>query len=610
MRAGQKALSRRTDKRQAAASLITPARVLLVLALALAVLTHIAALGFSFVDDDTTQIVGEPHIQSWHFFSQYFTQDIWLHKCGSNYYRPLFLTWMLLNYTFFGLEPMGWHAGVLLVHALATTLVYLLAVKLWKNPLTASFAAVLFAVHPVAVEGVAWVSGANEPLMTVAFLLSLWCYVHSRERGQQLWLWISVLWFLTALLVKETAIILPALIAINEASSAFGRRPSARNVQDHGRSLKTTGQAKTTRDFPRRLAATITPYAVALLVYLSARGLALRGLAPAHRNGATMLTVISTWPAVLCFYLKEILIPWPLGLYHALPLVTHYRIGNFLLPLLGILAIGGGLALWSRRMPQVGLACAWVLLPLLPVMTSVAYFDRGQLVHDRYLYLPLVGASMLGAMAVRQLRLFERLLFAVPLAQVAVLSVLVCIFGIATVAQTDTWASNQTLYGHAIAVAPNSAPANVAWAQELSAEEQPQAARDFYRRAIASDPEDFRTYYSLGFFQAHAQQWEDAERSLVKVTELQPHEPCLFFGLALVQAAAGKMPEAEASFRRSCAKSPVPEGAHLHLASLLERQGRLREAREEIRAELAIAPDPRAQDEMVLLDQELNGQTK
>jgi cytochrome c-type biogenesis protein CcmH/NrfG len=621
MRSGQKSVSRRADKRRASgtdkstAPLVTAPRVLLVLALALAVLSHIAALGFAFVDDDTTQVIGEPHIQSWQFLPQYFTQDIWLHKCGSNYYRPLFLTWLLLNYMFFGLEPLGWHAAVLLVHALATALVYVLVAKLWQDPLTAGFAAVLFAVHPVAVEGVAWVAGANEPLMTVMFLVSLLCYLHARERGQKLWVWSSALCYLAALLVKETAIILPLLVLIYEAASAIGRRPSAGDGRDYGRTPKAVRLAAIKQPPPGHanlgsLATALVPYAAAVLVYLGARGLALHGLAPAHRSSVSLVTVFSTWPAILWFYVKELIIPWPLGLYHTLPFVTQYRMGNFFGPLLGLIAIGAGLAAWSRREPRVGQTCAWLFLPLLPVMTSVAYFDRGQLVHDRYLYLPMVGMVMLGALALRRVKLLDMTRFGLPLTQVVILSAVVCIFGIATVAQTGTWRSNQALYRHAVAVAPDSAPANVAWAQELSAEDQPEAALRYYRQALALDPDDFRTYYSLGFFQAHSQQWEDAEKSLVKVTQLKPQEPCIFFGLALVQKAAGKLPEAEASFRRACSTSPVPEGAHFQLASLLESQGRLREAREELEAELAIGPDPRAEREIEELDQQGNRQTK
>jgi Tfp pilus assembly protein PilF len=610
MRATQKRPSRHADNRHAAetsrrfTALVTPARILLVIALALAVLTHIAALGFSFVDDDTTQIVGEPHIQSWSFFPQYFTQDIWLHKCGSNYYRPLFLTWMLLNFTFFGLEPMGWHAAVLLVHALAAALVYMLAAKLWKDPLAAGYAAILFAVHPVAVEGVAWVAGVNEPLMTVLFLVSLLCYLHGRERGRHLWTWISAATYLAALLVKETAIILPLLVLFYEISFQ-GFKVS--KVSGSGQRAQDIQKSKSPALATRNVFMVLPPYAVAALLYLGARAFALNGLKPSHNNGIRVLTIISTWPAVLWFYLKELAIPWPLGIYHALPIVTRCRFGNFWAPLLGLLVIAAGLLAWSKWDVQVGRACALLFFPLLPVMTSVAYFDRGQLVHDRYLYLPMAGFAMLAALALRHITRFKRTASELPPAQVAVLSAVVCIFGIATVAQTATWANNESLYRHAVSVAPDSAPANVSWAQEMSAEGQPEAAMRWYRKAVALDPDDFRTYYSLGFFQAHFHHWDEAEQSLLKVTQLQPREPCLFFGLALIQESAGKLLPAEASFRRACATQPVPERAHLELARLMERQGRLQEAREELKAELAVAASPRTEEELEQLNRQLDG---
>jgi cytochrome c-type biogenesis protein CcmH/NrfG len=562
--------------------------ILLGLALALAFLTHAAALGFPFADDDTTQIVGEPHIRSWHFLPQYFTQDIWIHRCGSNYYRPAFLTWLLVNYTLFGLEPMGWHATAILVHLLATGMVYALAAKLCRHQIAAGFAALIFAVHPVSVEAVAWVSGVNEPLMTVLFIASMLCYFQGRERQKAGWQWASALFFLAAILVKETAIILPLLVLLYEWRPGPGLKREISSSKP-----------------------VLASYAAAVLVYLAGRAAALHGLVPAHGSHFALPVVLSTWPAALWFYLKELVVPWPLGLYHTLPLVTRHRWQNFYLPICGLLAGSAALAACSRRMPSVARLCAWVVLPLLPVLVGLSSFERGQLVHNRYLYLPLAGFSILCALALRQLP-FGIARFRSPVSaseaaapemhwpwiQFAAVSAVVGILAVAAVVNTDTWSDNQTLYRHAVAVAPGNAAANVSWAQELAAEEQPEAALAFYRQAVALDPDDSRTYYSLGFFQARLKQWHEAERSLVKVTQLKPDEPCLFFGLALIQEEAGDLSPAEASFRRACAAPPVAEGAHYEFALLLEREGRIAEARAQLKAELAIAPDSEARAEL------------
>ena len=80
----------------------------------------------------------------------------------SNYYRPLFLVWLRLNYSLFGREPLGWHVTSILVHALCAALFYLLAVRMVGNTMGAGIGALFFALHPVHVESVAWTSGVTE----------------------------------------------------------------------------------------------------------------------------------------------------------------------------------------------------------------------------------------------------------------------------------------------------------------------------------------------------------------------------------------------------------------------------------------------------------------
>ncbi len=141
--------------------LFEPSRWLLFAALAMAFLAHIAALSVPFLLDDQAQIVMNPHIRAWHFVPGYFTSDVWSQMgCGSNYYRPIFLLWLRLNYCLFAVDPRGWHTAALALHVLATGLIFLLARRVCKDGTAAGCAALIFAVHPVTVESVTWISGA------------------------------------------------------------------------------------------------------------------------------------------------------------------------------------------------------------------------------------------------------------------------------------------------------------------------------------------------------------------------------------------------------------------------------------------------------------------
>jgi len=134
-------------------SILQSPRFLLAIALVLTLLSYIAICRFDFVYDDHQQIEANPAIRTWERLPSYFTSHLWANAANqqsSNYYRPLFLVWLRLNYLVFGTHAAGWHATSLLLHLLATFLVYVAARNLLKmsgmeSPETvAAIAAVIF----------------------------------------------------------------------------------------------------------------------------------------------------------------------------------------------------------------------------------------------------------------------------------------------------------------------------------------------------------------------------------------------------------------------------------------------------------------------------------
>ncbi|MGB9489529.1 MAG: glycosyltransferase family 39 protein, partial [Terriglobales bacterium] len=176
---------------------------------ALAILVYVMALRYPFIYDDIGQVLKNPSIQSWQNLPQYFTHNVWSHlNAVSNYYRPLFLLWMLLNFSLFGTNPAGWHAASILLHAGATALVYLLARRDLKDNAAAGFCAAIFAVHPIHVECVTWISGVTEPLLAVLFLGCVLCYRRWLDGSDRRWYTASLVLCALALLSKETAVII------------------------------------------------------------------------------------------------------------------------------------------------------------------------------------------------------------------------------------------------------------------------------------------------------------------------------------------------------------------------------------------------------------------
>src|SRR5215217_4240386 len=143
-------------------------RMAIIAVLALTFIAYAGTLGYQFVYDDRSQIVENSFVQSWANAPQFFTEHVWQHvypNSPGNYYRPIFLIWLLLNYTLFGLNAFSWHLTTVTVHLAATALVYVFARRLSKDELTATIAALVFGLHPVHLESVAWVSGVTDPLL-------------------------------------------------------------------------------------------------------------------------------------------------------------------------------------------------------------------------------------------------------------------------------------------------------------------------------------------------------------------------------------------------------------------------------------------------------------
>ena len=133
------------------------------------------------------------------------------------FYRPLLLVSFILDYQLWGLNPFGFHLSNVLLHALNGCMVYLLAFLLYKRRIVAFTAGVLFTVHPIQTEAVAWISGRNDVLLTFFSLITIISF-HTWRRSEGRKRVFSYIGFLLGyccvLLTKESGIIVPVLVVL------------------------------------------------------------------------------------------------------------------------------------------------------------------------------------------------------------------------------------------------------------------------------------------------------------------------------------------------------------------------------------------------------------
>ena len=168
--------------------------------------------------------------RSWSYLPRLLSTNLWSHMSAGaydRYYRPIFSLWMLVIHTVAGLSPSVWHFANVLLHVIVTFLVFELAVAVLDISIAASAAALLFAIHPIHIEDVCWVSAGNEIIFTGLTLCSLLFLFYGNGQSRRTYVWLSLVVWGLALFTKETT---TALLPLFVLLAYFGWPRSKRNA--------------------------------------------------------------------------------------------------------------------------------------------------------------------------------------------------------------------------------------------------------------------------------------------------------------------------------------------------------------------------------------------
>lgn len=333
-------------------------------------------LAMDFVYDDIDFICNNTSIRDLGKIPDLFTRNLSAGITGAPaepYYRPIAGTSTIIDYQLWGTRPAGHHLTNILLHIIASLLVYQVSRRLLTHDGAALAAALLFAVHPVHCEAVAWVS-ARTDIMPTIFILAAFLF-HLRARGGNLLRNSAAGMFFTfcALLSKETGVLVPLLILAHEF------RTSERTPW-------------TIVKFPLLYALPIIPYGV---LRCSTETADLFGNHPFPWRLATGLEILPK-------YLGLLFMPIDHRVFYDIPIRTA--------PMDPIVLVGGAvmlvvclaaLYLWTRR-SLTGFALIWILATLMPVSALPAIIQPAPMA-ERYLYLPSFGVAIIVGELVRRI---------------------------------------------------------------------------------------------------------------------------------------------------------------------------------------------------------------
>ena len=602
------------------------------------------SLSFDFVWDDHPQIVNSPIIRTWNNLPRAFGSDLWYHVARHQvYYRPLFVAWSMLNYTLFGLRPWGWHLGVVLLHVGAVAAVFYLARRLGLEYWTAALTALIFALHPIHIEPVAWISAASDTMVTMFAALAFAAFLNGRdpERKNRAAWWIASLTLLAcALLTKEMAVMFSALVGIYAWLCPAEQKPSA-----PGHRVLTA-------------AIEAAPYALVTLAYALLRGHALPHVTGQFDPSHGVMDMLRTLPLVLSIYLRQLLIPVGITALYYTPYVTSAILSQVVAPaaVLGVALIG--LWYWNRceGNSTVAFAGLWLLIGLTPAL-YLRNFGNGDFVRDRYMYLPSIGFAILAAVGLRRLPSIKA--WSAQAVQGCAVLMLCSGYVCASIAQQVYWGNDLVLLVRGQSLYPENPYTEAGLAKEYSqmgahdraialaqsvvrdhpdygygplalAEAYIHAGRfaegriwldrvdpDYaksevgmagvaglygqmgdYERALAlcseilsKEPNLYSALYNCGNIHLLDGQYKDAEQLLSRAVQLVPEQtaPKHFLGRALLQD--GQNAEAQPYLQQAVAMDPKVWDYHYWLAVSLEKSGNLSAARIEYQWALQLNRD-------------------
>lgn len=487
-----------------------------------AVVTFVAflpALGNGFVAwDDDRNFLDNPHYRGLGP-----AQLAWMVSHLDAHYVPL--TWLTLglDHVLWGMNPAGYHLTSVLLHAANAVLVYAVARRLIAAALPgtaggalalgSAVAALLFAVHPLRDESVAWATERRDVLCGLFYLLTVLAYLRYCASASRRWYRLSLAFLAAALLSKAMAVTLPVVLLLLDAYPL--RRRAWREKLPF-------------------FALSLAAGAVALVAQRAAGATStVTFLGPLERVAIACYS--------LAFYLWKTLVPRHLSPIYELPARVDAFASSYVASTLAVLALSVLAIALRRRWPAFTVVWAGYVVTVLPVSGLVQVGP--QIAADRYTYLALLGGAVLagGALARAGLALGAQRA-AGPLLGAGA-SVLVVVLVVLTLNQTQVWRNSETLWTHALSVGP-SGIAHAKLGVVRDEQGRPEEAIAHYRQALRIHPDMPDAYNDWGIALARQGRWLEAIEQYENALKLAPGSVEVHANLAQALERVGRAAEA------------------------------------------------------------------
>jgi tetratricopeptide (TPR) repeat protein len=480
-----------------------------------------------------------------------------------------------IDVSMFRLNPAGHHFTSVLLHALNAILLFLLLVRATERAGLSLFVAVLFALHPINVESVAWIAERKNVLCTFFFLLTLIAYGwYGRKPCWQRYLAVLA-GFAAALSSKPMAVTLPFVLLL------WDYWPLGRVRGANSKSATLPSYSWPQLAIEKIPLFVLSSASAAITVYAQRAGGAVRSIAQ-FSFGVRVENAICAYG----MYLRGMVWPVRLALVYPHPgnSLAAWRVVVAALVLIGITA--GVYRLRERRYLPVG--WLWFLGTLVPVIGLVQVGDAAMA--DRYAYIPLIGIFIMiafGAADFAAARNIGVVWQTVPAILVAIFFALLCH------RQIEYWQSSKSVWEHTLAITRNNFIAEDNLGGALVMEGKAEEAFPHFEAASQINPRDSMSRLDIGaYLQSHGHVDEAITQyeAAIGLTSDVGLKAQAYANLGGAQRALGEDEAARESFDAALQLNPNQASAWIGKGLLAQKQGRPDEAIEDLSRGVALQP--------------------
>ena len=456
------------------------------------------SLNGKFIWSDCALVRDNVYIKDSRYIPNLFTEDIGSGAgIKSNSYRPLQMLTYMIDYRLWKLDVRGFHLTNILLHISVALVVYWLLNILYNDRFLSLLTSILFVVHPVQTEAVAYISGRADPLSSLFVLLCFILYIKGLRSKNLIVYALALISLAFALLSRENSLVLPVLLVL--LHYIFRQRIEAK---------------------------TFLPILVIAFIYILLRFTLLSYLLPITSSAGTIFARLPGFLVAITNYTRLLLFPFGLHMEYG------HKTFSFidLRAILGLIILFGGLIYAFRKRKQNRLlffSISWFFIALLPQSNL---YPINAYMAEHWLYLPSIGFFLILARGLTSIYVAKNLKGP---AIVSIMSILV-FYSFLTIKQNNYWKQPIVFFERTLKYVPDSPELHnnlgIAYAEAGRKEE----AITSYKKAIVLNPDYAMAYFNLGNAYSSLGNRPEAITSYKKAIELNPGYAKAYYNLATI----------------------------------------------------------------------------